>query len=62
MSQSSLGGRSLKWNILDNENNSGCSLAGFKRKLDRYLRDKREYIYKPTYLLTYLLFPYVVSE
>jgi len=34
-----------EWNILDKEIISGCSLAGFKRKLDRHLRDKREYIY-----------------
>jgi len=33
-----------EWNILDEEISSGCSLAGSKRKLDRYLRDKREYI------------------
>ena len=31
-------------NILDEEIISGCSLAGFERKLDRHLRDKREYI------------------
>ena len=31
-------------NILDEEIISGCSLAGFKRKLDRHLRDKRGYI------------------
>jgi len=30
-----------EWNILDEEIISGCSLAGFKRKLDRHLRDKR---------------------
>ena len=30
-----------EWNILDKEIISGCSLAGFKRKLDRHLRDKR---------------------
>jgi len=30
--------------ILDEEIISGCSLAGFKRKLDRHLRDKRGYI------------------
>ena len=35
-----------EWNILDEEIISGCSLAGFKRKLDRHLRDKRGYIYK----------------
>jgi len=29
---------------LDEEIISGCSLAGFKRKLDRHLRDKRGYI------------------
>ena len=34
-----------EWNILDEEIISGCSLAGFKRKLDRHLRDKRGYIY-----------------
>jgi len=33
-----------EWNILDEEIISGCSLAGFKRKLDRHLRDKRGYI------------------
>jgi len=33
-----------EWNILDEEIISGCSLAGFKRKLDRHLRDKRRYI------------------
>jgi len=32
------------WNILDEEIISGCSLAIFKRKLDRHLRDKRGYI------------------
>jgi len=31
-------------NILDEEIILGCSLAGFKRKLDRRLRDKRGYI------------------
>jgi len=31
-----------EWNILDDEIISGCSLAGFKRKLDRHLRDKRD--------------------
>ena len=35
-----------EWNILDEEIILGCSLAGFKRKLDRHLRDKRGYIYK----------------
>jgi len=30
-----------EWSILDEEIISGCSLAGFKRKLDRHLRDKR---------------------
>ena len=30
--------------ILDEEIISGCSLAGFKRKSDRHLRDKRGYI------------------
>jgi len=30
-----------EWNILDEEIISGCSLAGFRRKLDRHLRDKR---------------------
>jgi len=29
-----------EWNILDEEIISGCSLAGFKWKLDRHLRDK----------------------
>jgi len=29
---------------LDEEIISGCSLAGFKRKLDRHHRDKRGYI------------------
>jgi len=29
-----------EWHILDEEIISGCSLAGFKRKLDRHLRDK----------------------
>ena len=33
-----------EWNILDEEIISGCSLAIFKRKLDRHLRDKRGYI------------------
>ena len=33
-----------EWNILDDEIISGCSLPGFKRKLDRHLRDKRGYI------------------
>jgi len=33
-----------EWNILDEEIISGCSLVGFKRKLDRHLRDKRGYI------------------
>jgi len=33
-----------EWNILDEEIISGCSLAGFKRKLDRHLRDKGGYI------------------
>jgi len=33
-----------EWTILDEEIISGCSLAEFKRKLDRHLRDKREYI------------------
>jgi len=33
-----------EWNILNKEIISGCSLAGFKRKLDRHLRDKRGYI------------------
>jgi len=28
-----------EWNILDEEIISGCPLAGFKRKLDRHLRD-----------------------
>ena len=32
---------------------SGCSLAGFKRKLDRHLRDKRGYIYIYTYIYIY---------
>jgi len=31
------------WNILDDEIISGCSLAGFKRKLDRHLRGKGIY-------------------
>jgi len=35
-----------EWNILDEEIILGCSLAGFKRKLDRHLRDKRGYIYR----------------
>jgi len=30
-----------EWNIWDEEIISGCSLAGFKRKLDRHLRDTR---------------------
>ena len=30
-----------EWNILDEEIISGCSLAGFKWKLDLNLRDKR---------------------
>ena len=34
-----------EWNILDEEIILGCSLAGFKRKLDRHLRDKRRDIY-----------------
>jgi len=34
-----------EWNILDEEIISGCSLAGFKRKLDHHLRDKRGYIW-----------------
>jgi len=34
-----------KWNILDEEIILGCSLASFKWKLDRHLRDKRGYIY-----------------
>jgi len=29
-----------EWNILDEEIISGCSLVGFKWKLDRHLRDK----------------------
>ena len=33
-----------EWNILDEEIILGCSLAGFKRELDRHLRDKRGYI------------------
>jgi len=33
-----------EWNILDEEIISGWSLAGFKRKLDGHLRDKRGYI------------------
>ena len=33
-----------EWNILDQEIISGCSLAGFKWKLDHHLRDKRGYI------------------
>jgi len=33
-----------EWNILDEEIILGRSLAGFKRKLDRHLRDKRGYI------------------
>jgi len=28
-----------EWNILDEEIISGCSLAGFKQKLDRHLKD-----------------------
>jgi len=37
-----------EWNTLDEEIILGCSLAGFKRKLDRHLRDKRgnKLIYK----------------
>jgi len=35
-----------EWNILDEEIISECSLAGFNRKLDCHLRDKRGYIYK----------------
>jgi len=34
-----------KWNILDEEIISGCSLAGFKRKLDRHLREIKGDIY-----------------
>jgi len=34
-----------EWSILDEEIISGCSLVGFKCKLDRHLRDKRGYIY-----------------
>jgi len=33
-----------EWNILEEEIFSGCSLAGFKQKLHRHLRDKRGYI------------------
>jgi len=33
-----------EWYILDKEIISGCSLAGFKRKTDHHLRDKRGYI------------------
>jgi len=33
-----------EWNISDDEIISGCSLAGFNRKLGRHLRDKRGYI------------------
>ena len=33
-----------EWNILDEEIISGCSLAGFKWKFGRHLRDKRGYI------------------
>jgi len=33
-----------EWNILDKEIISGCSLAGFKRKLDRHVRDKGGYV------------------
>ena len=33
-----------EWNILDQEIISGCSLAGFKWKLDRHLTDKMGYI------------------
>ena len=33
-------------NILDEQIISRCSLAGFKRNLDRHLRDERGYIYK----------------
>jgi len=33
-----------EWNILDEQIISGCPLAGFKRKLDRHLRDKTGYI------------------
>ena len=40
-----------EWNILDEEIISGYSLAGFKRKLDRHLRDKRGYIYIYIYKL-----------
>jgi len=32
-----------EWNILDEEIISGCSLAVFKQKLDRHLRDKQGY-------------------
>jgi len=37
-----------EWNILDKEIISGCSLAGFKWKLDRHLR-------------ALAFFPYIVS-
>jgi len=33
-----------EWNILDEEIILGCSLAGFKRKLDRHLREKKGYV------------------
>ena len=44
-----------EWNNLDDKIISGCSLAGFKRKLDRHLRDKRGYIYAVAF------FPVIVS-
>ena len=45
-----------EWNILDEEIILGCSLAGFKWKLDYHLRDKGRYrsIYASAF------FPYIV--
>jgi len=47
-----------EWNILDEEIISGCSLAGFKQKLDRHLGDKRGYIHISLFLA---FFPVIVS-
>jgi len=35
----------MNFDVLDEEIISGCSLAGYKRKLDRHLRDKRDIMY-----------------
>ena len=44
-----------EWNILQDEDIIlGCSLAGFKWKLDRRLRDKRGYIYIYIYTHTHI--------